>query len=265
MVSGQFPKHMGWSDEAFRDVDNVLGFGAERHRHRPATSATPTTSSSIRGRGDYPKLGDYLHAQVPRHDRRQRRPEGLPGRVDGRRELRLSTCAWAADEGRRHPALTRPRAVGRHVPRPVRATCRPTSRTTPATSSASGTTIASSPAGDYYGTKTDKPAWLYPEDGRYVPGPYRRPRERRRLGRRRGHGDHGERGLVGHVRHTSARIDKIGHMWGGGVGRQPRELHLGSELDVRLGPHAVRRQERRRPARHASSPSSRSSASSTTP
>ena len=28
MVSGLFPKHMGWSDEAIRDVDNVLGYGA---------------------------------------------------------------------------------------------------------------------------------------------------------------------------------------------------------------------------------------------
>ena len=27
MVSGLFPKHMGWSDEAFRDVDNILGYG----------------------------------------------------------------------------------------------------------------------------------------------------------------------------------------------------------------------------------------------
>ncbi len=28
MVSGLFPKHMGWSDEAFRDTTNVLGGGA---------------------------------------------------------------------------------------------------------------------------------------------------------------------------------------------------------------------------------------------
>ena len=27
MVSGLFPKHMGWSDEAIRDVDNVFGYG----------------------------------------------------------------------------------------------------------------------------------------------------------------------------------------------------------------------------------------------
>lgn len=27
MVSGLFPKHMGWSDEAMRDVDNILGYG----------------------------------------------------------------------------------------------------------------------------------------------------------------------------------------------------------------------------------------------
>ncbi|MGH2715841.1 MAG: hypothetical protein ACRDM7_18515 [Thermoleophilaceae bacterium] len=28
IMSGQFPKHMGWSDEVYRDVDNVLGGGA---------------------------------------------------------------------------------------------------------------------------------------------------------------------------------------------------------------------------------------------
>ena len=34
-------------------------------------------------------------------------------------------------------------------------------------------TASPSPApNDYYGTKSDKPAWLYPEDGRMVPGPY---------------------------------------------------------------------------------------------
>ena len=27
MVSGLYPGHMGWSDEAIRDVDNILGYG----------------------------------------------------------------------------------------------------------------------------------------------------------------------------------------------------------------------------------------------
>ncbi len=34
IVSGQLPKHMGWSDEVMRDTKNVLGYGAGRHHHR---------------------------------------------------------------------------------------------------------------------------------------------------------------------------------------------------------------------------------------
>ena len=33
MVSGMFPKHMGWADEVFRDVSDILGYGDGRHRH----------------------------------------------------------------------------------------------------------------------------------------------------------------------------------------------------------------------------------------
>ncbi len=29
MVSGQFPKHMGWSDEAFRNVDGLFGLTSD--------------------------------------------------------------------------------------------------------------------------------------------------------------------------------------------------------------------------------------------
>ena len=68
---------------------------------------------------------------------------------------------------------------------------------------------------DYYGTKTDKPAWLYPEDGRYVPGPFA------------GHesGDawvaDAAMAIMDHedwsgMFVTLSAIDKIGHMWGGG-------------------------------------------------
>ena len=77
-------------------------------------------------------------------------------------------------------------------------------------------TASPSPApNDYYGTKTDKPAYLYPEDGRMVPGPYET-----NLG-----GDdwvadaaikviENEDWSALHLNFSG--IDKIGHMWGGG-------------------------------------------------
>ena len=48
MVSGLFPKHMGWSDEAFRDVDNLLGYGENAIVTTGDLGTTPTTSSSSR-------------------------------------------------------------------------------------------------------------------------------------------------------------------------------------------------------------------------
>ena len=34
MTSGQLPKHMGWSDEWFRDSDGILGAKDDALRHR---------------------------------------------------------------------------------------------------------------------------------------------------------------------------------------------------------------------------------------
>ena len=55
MVSGQFPKHMGWSDEAFRDVDNIIGYGADAIvtsgdlGYADYTTATATVAHGWRG------------------------------------------------------------------------------------------------------------------------------------------------------------------------------------------------------------------------
>ena len=64
MVSGLFPKHMGWSDEAFRDAGNVLGSGAERASHVTGDSGYADYVKLVAAM-DYPKLGDYLHAKYP--------------------------------------------------------------------------------------------------------------------------------------------------------------------------------------------------------
>jgi hypothetical protein len=62
ITSGQFPKHMGWSNEVYRDTDNVLG--------PPTVPGSPnyyvTSSMScaqfklLIDHGGYPKIQDYL-------------------------------------------------------------------------------------------------------------------------------------------------------------------------------------------------------------
>ena len=63
IVSGMQPKHMGWVDEAYRDTDNLLGFGANTmHITGDLSLANFTTLVT---NGGYPKLSDYLHTTFP--------------------------------------------------------------------------------------------------------------------------------------------------------------------------------------------------------
>ena len=106
------------------------------------------------------------------------------------------------------------------------------------------------PLNDYYRTDVDKPAYLYAEDGRMVPGPY---------DTNEGGDDwvvdaaikvvEGEDWSAMHLNFSG--IDKIGHMWGAGAGRHGRHLRLGSRDDHGSGAHALDRQERRRAGRQA--------------
>ena len=88
IVSGLLPKHMGWSDEVMRDTDNVLGYGAGAIvTVGDLTYDQFTAARRRRGLSQARRL----HArQVPGQDRRQLRRQVLPGRLDGRLELRLS-------------------------------------------------------------------------------------------------------------------------------------------------------------------------------
>ncbi len=63
MVSGLLPKHMGWSDEAFRDTNNVLGGGANGIYITGDLSYAQF--QALIAAGNYPKLGTYLHAKYP--------------------------------------------------------------------------------------------------------------------------------------------------------------------------------------------------------
>ena len=59
ITSGQLPKHMGWTDEAYRDADNLLGKGAGA-MHVTGDLSLADFGTLITD-ADYPKLADYLH------------------------------------------------------------------------------------------------------------------------------------------------------------------------------------------------------------
>jgi hypothetical protein len=63
ITSGKLPRNMGWSDEAYRDVDNVLGAGAGAMWI--SGSLTRDQFNLLIAHGGYPKLPDYLHGAYP--------------------------------------------------------------------------------------------------------------------------------------------------------------------------------------------------------
>jgi hypothetical protein len=214
MVSGLFPKHMGWADEVTRDVGNALGYGP---------GAIITTGdlgfseyvSLIQAAGNYPKLGDYLRAAFP----------GTIVANVGQKGYQVESMAAESSDiyvrmGSKKPA--NPVLTG------LPGSYRGPSGVVPSYISSDpryfvsiGNDNTFDPPADYYGTKTDKPAWLYPEDGRYVPGPYA------------GHesGDawvaDAAMAIMGHedwsgMFITMSAMDKIGHLWGGGLVDDPQ-------------------------------------------
>ena len=62
MTSGMLPKHMGWSDEWFRDTGGVLGAVGGRY---VTGSMSAVQFDTVIEAGGYPKLADYLHAAYP--------------------------------------------------------------------------------------------------------------------------------------------------------------------------------------------------------
>jgi hypothetical protein len=205
MVSGQLPKHMGWSDEAIRDVNNTAGYGA---------GASVTTGdlgfvdyvNLIAATGGYPKLGDYLRAKFP----------GTIVANVGQKGYQVESMAASSSDiavrmGSKKTATNGgDPALIAMVGGPYR---KPSGYSVPAYISGDTRFVINS-ATDY-GTKTTAPAWMYPEDGRYTPGFV--------PGHESGDTWVADAALkiMDHENWsglwvTFSAIDKIGHMWGGG-------------------------------------------------
>jgi hypothetical protein len=228
-VSGLFPQHMGWSDEAIRDVNNVLGYG-----DIVTTGDLVTTDYEklIIAAGNYKKLGDYLHDAFPgtvvaNVGQKGYQVESMAAlssdiyvRMDSARFVSLLpsgiTVPWTGKfRGPRGAVAGAPIAPGYTLPDYIKNDSRlyiSAGNPVPATPP----TPDGPDVSDTYGTTITQPAWIYPEDGRYAPGPYA------------GH-ESGDAWVANAALDimsnedwsglwvTFSAIDKIGHMWGGGA------------------------------------------------
>jgi hypothetical protein len=213
IVSGQFPKHMGWSDEVMRDTSNVLGHDAGAII-TVGDLAYEDYVKLVEAEG-YPKLGDYMHAKFPGK---------IVANFGGKYYQVASTAAsssdiWVTYGSKKDvdPVWNLPWAgkyrgpSGGNVP----AYITDNHRFKISTGNDLSTASPSPQPNDYYGTNVDKPAYLYPEDGRMVPGPYET---------NLGGDDWVADAAIEVIKHEDwsamhlnfSGIDKIGHMWGGG-------------------------------------------------
>ncbi len=66
ITSGLLPKHMGWTDEGYRDVDNVLDPGdADPNDFYLPGDLSRDQIYDLQAHAGYPKLQDYLHTAFP--------------------------------------------------------------------------------------------------------------------------------------------------------------------------------------------------------
>jgi hypothetical protein len=198
ITSGRRPGRMGWSDEAYRDADNVLGGGADAMY--VSGSLTRAQFDLLIAHGGYPKLADHLHAAHPgtkfiaagQKNYAVYSSNGPTGDISVTFSGRNYTCdgiaGWRGPTGVNVPTYLSAPECGRYY------------------------VDSSSTA---YGTDTTSPAWMYPLDGnRFVPGT-----DPEHLGGDRWVADAGmemmDKEKWSGMLLTLGGIDKTSHMWGG--------------------------------------------------
>jgi hypothetical protein len=165
ITSGQSPEHMGWVDEAYRDVDNVLGRGANA-MHITGSWGVGDFTTVVNHEG-YPKLSDYLHAAYP-----------------GTKFIAVGEKSYAVDSAVAGTGDIGVRLSGRSSGSLFDA-CRttlggryrgPAGKNVPAYILGGGAAecnrfFINSDSSNDYGSRAAFPSWLYPGDGnRVVPG-----------------------------------------------------------------------------------------------
>jgi hypothetical protein len=211
MVSGLLPKHMGWSDEAFRDTTDMFGFGA----NKIVTSGDLGFSDYVKliqASGNYKKLGDYLHEKFPGTVVANVGEKGYQVESMAAESsdfyVRFASKSYVADPPATSGLPWTPgyfRGAKGILPAGVAGNDR--------------FKVSANNAWDTYGTDQAFPSYLYPEDGRYVPSPWTDPADYHESG------DAWVADAAIQIMEkqpwsglfvTLSAMDKIGHMWGGG-------------------------------------------------
>lgn len=157
LTSGRFPGRMGWSDEVYRDVENVLGGGPGAMWITGSLSRDQF--NALIARQGYAKLPDYLHRAQPgskyvvvgQKAYAVDSSSGPSGDITVTFSGRSFDCDGDGANNWRGP-------TGLNVPEYLRAP-------------ACGRFYVDAASSLSYGTTTTPPAWMYPLDGnRFVPG-----------------------------------------------------------------------------------------------
>lgn len=174
IVSGQLPKHMGWTDEVYRDTGNLLGSGANAV-HITGDLSLANFETLINNEG-YPKLADYLHTKLP----------GKKVITVGQKSYAVESAAAGSSDiavrlSGRKSDVTNPYLpgsaggcsnlngrwrgpLGRAVPTYI-------DTADAGDPTKCGRFYINSDKGNDYGTLATFPSWVYPEDGnRFFPG-----------------------------------------------------------------------------------------------
>ena len=200
ITSGRRPGRMGWSDEAFRDVDGVLGTPNGMY---VSGSLGRDQFNALIAHAGYKKLPDYLHAARPgtkfiavgQKNYAVYSSSAASGDISVTFSSRNQDCDEDGEASYRSPTGFN---VPPYIEQPV---C--------------GRYYVDADADLNYGTLGTSPAWMYPLDGnRFVPGT-----DPAHLGGDVWVADAGmammERENWSGMLLTLGAIDKASHMWGG--------------------------------------------------
>ena len=227
LMSGLLPKHMGWTDEAYRDTDNLFARGTDA-MHITGDLSLADFGTLISNEG-YPKLADYLHDAFPSKEfivvgeksyavESAVAPTGdIAVRMSGRSSSTLDDCGILLGGRYRKPAGKNVPAYLLTGPLPEPNTC--------------GRFFINSADGLDYGTRAAFPSWLYPEDGnRFFPGT-----DASALAGHTGGDTWVADAAIAMIEHedwsgmfvTLGAIDKAGHMWGAQADVAPNDCSTG--------------------------------------
>ncbi len=179
ITSGLEPRHMGWTDEAYRDHANVFGKGADQMHITGDLSLSDFALIEKNNGVPYPKLADYLHTAYPgtefitvgEKSYAVESATGATGDIAVRMSSRRSDLSSNAPTGCSNlsipgvPGNGQWRSpAGKNVPAYL-------NRNDPNDPTLCGRYFVNADKNNHYGTKDAFPSWLYPGEGnRFVPG-----------------------------------------------------------------------------------------------